>query len=54
MQYSILGNTGLVVSRLAFGAMAFTAGKKEIARFFDCLKVFCFVTTPPAGILAGC
>jgi hypothetical protein len=26
MQYSILGNTGPVDSRLAFGAMAFTAG----------------------------
>jgi aryl-alcohol dehydrogenase-like predicted oxidoreductase len=28
MQYNILGNTGLVVSRLAFGAMTFTTGEK--------------------------
>jgi len=28
MLYSTLGNTGLVVSRLAFGAMTFTAGKR--------------------------
>jgi aryl-alcohol dehydrogenase-like predicted oxidoreductase len=26
MKYTTLGNTGLVVSRLAFGAMTFTAG----------------------------
>jgi aryl-alcohol dehydrogenase-like predicted oxidoreductase len=30
MQYSLLGNTGLTVSRLAFGAMTFTAGNKDI------------------------
>lgn len=31
MQYARLGNTGLIVSRLAFGAMTFTAGNKAIA-----------------------
>src|SRR5271167_3404762 len=30
MKYSRLGDTGLVVSRLAFGAMTFTAGNKDI------------------------
>jgi aryl-alcohol dehydrogenase-like predicted oxidoreductase len=25
MKYALLGNTGLIVSRLAFGAMTFTA-----------------------------
>lgn len=30
MQYARIGNTGLVVSRLAFGAMTFTAGNKDI------------------------
>jgi hypothetical protein len=31
MKYTTLGNTGLVVSRLAFGAMTFTAGKRDLA-----------------------
>jgi len=26
MKHALLGNTGLIVSRLAFGAMTFTAG----------------------------
>lgn len=30
MQYRLLGNTGLVVSRMAFGAMTFTAGDRAI------------------------
>ncbi|QRY68110.1 aldo/keto reductase [Ensifer sp. PDNC004] len=30
MQYTTLGNTGLVVSRLAFGAMTFTAGDRSL------------------------
>ncbi len=30
MQYTTLGNTGLIVSRLAFGAMTFTAGNKDL------------------------
>ncbi|KAA2242997.1 aldo/keto reductase [Chitinophaga agrisoli] len=30
MQYSTLGNTGLIVSRFSFGAMTFTAGNKGI------------------------
>ncbi len=30
MQYALLGNTGLVVSRLAFGAMTFTAGNRQM------------------------
>jgi aryl-alcohol dehydrogenase-like predicted oxidoreductase len=34
MQYSLLGNTGLTVSRLAFGAMTFTAGNKDIGAVF--------------------
>lgn len=34
MQYSQLGNTGLIVSRLAFGAMAFTQGNKDIASVY--------------------
>lgn len=29
MQYTLLGNTGLTVSRLAFGAMTFTAGNRD-------------------------
>jgi aryl-alcohol dehydrogenase-like predicted oxidoreductase len=29
MKYALLGNTGLIVSRLAFGAMTFTAGKSR-------------------------
>ncbi|MHB1540812.1 MAG: hypothetical protein ACYCYH_05850 [Steroidobacteraceae bacterium] len=31
MQYSLLGHTGLAVSRLAFGAMTFTAGNRDLA-----------------------
>ncbi len=34
MQYTTLGNTGLVVSRLAFGAMTFTAGNKSIPSIY--------------------
>jgi aryl-alcohol dehydrogenase-like predicted oxidoreductase len=34
MQYTILGNTGLVVSRLSFGAMTFTAGNKSFAAVY--------------------
>ena len=34
MQYTILGNTGLVVSRLSFGAMTFTQGNKDIGAVF--------------------
>jgi len=34
MQYAMLGNTGLVVSRMAFGAMTFTAGNKNIAAIY--------------------
>ena len=34
MQYSLLGNTGLTVSRLAFGAMTFTAGNKDLGTIY--------------------
>ncbi len=34
MQYATLGNTGLVVSRLAFGAMTFTSGNQDLATIF--------------------
>jgi aryl-alcohol dehydrogenase-like predicted oxidoreductase len=34
MQYTTLGNTGLVVSRLAFGAMTFTAGDRSIGAVY--------------------
>lgn len=34
MQYATLGNTGLIVSRLAFGAMTFTAGNTDLASVF--------------------
>ncbi|HEY1723440.1 MAG TPA: aldo/keto reductase [Magnetospirillaceae bacterium] len=34
MQYTTLGNTGLIVSRLAFGAMTFTAGNQDIAAVY--------------------
>ncbi|HEY6514509.1 MAG TPA: aldo/keto reductase [Steroidobacteraceae bacterium] len=34
MQYTVLGNTGLTVSRLAFGAMTFTAGNKAIGAVY--------------------
>lgn len=34
MHYATLGNTGLVVSRLSFGAMTFTAGNKDIGTIF--------------------
>ena len=29
MKYALLGNTGLIVSRLAFGAMTFTARRRR-------------------------
>ena len=34
MQYTVLGNTGLAVSRLSFGAMTFTAGNKSIGTVY--------------------
>lgn len=34
MQYARLGNTGLVVSRMAFGAMTFTQGNKDIGAVY--------------------
>lgn len=34
MQYTTLGDTGLVVSRLAFGAMTFTAGNSELGAVY--------------------
>jgi len=34
MQYTTLGNTGLIVSRLAFGAMTFTAGNQDLASIY--------------------
>jgi aryl-alcohol dehydrogenase-like predicted oxidoreductase len=34
MQYVRLGSTGLVVSRLAFGAMTFTKGNRELATIY--------------------
>jgi aryl-alcohol dehydrogenase-like predicted oxidoreductase len=34
MQYKLLGNTGLTVSRLAFGAMTFTAGNKALGSVY--------------------
>lgn len=34
MQYAQLGSTGLIVSRLAFGAMTFTAGNKDIGAIY--------------------
>lgn len=34
MQYRPLGNTGLIVSRLAFGAMTFTAGDRSIGTVY--------------------
>ncbi|WVT72210.1 aldo/keto reductase [Sinorhizobium chiapasense] len=34
MQYTMLGNTGLVVSRLAFGAMTFTAGDRSLGAVY--------------------
>ncbi|WP_235777047.1 hypothetical protein [Rhizobium mesoamericanum] len=34
MQYANLGQTGLVVSRLAFGAMTFSSGNKDIASVY--------------------
>lgn len=34
MQYAHLGNTGLVVSRLGFGAMTFTSGNRDIASIY--------------------
>ncbi len=34
MKYATLGNTGLIVSRLAFGAMTFTAGNKDLGAIY--------------------
>lgn len=34
MQYRMLGNTGLAVSRLAFGAMTFTAGDRSLGTVY--------------------
>src|SRR5919197_6467374 len=34
MQYATLGNTGLLVSRLAFGAMTFTQGNRTMASIY--------------------
>jgi predicted aldo/keto reductase-like oxidoreductase len=34
MKYTSLGNTGLIVSRLAFGAMTFTAGNKDMGSVY--------------------
>ncbi|KRD52854.1 aldo/keto reductase [Ensifer sp. ENS10] len=34
MQYTTLGNTGLVVSRFAFGAMTFTAGDRSLGAVY--------------------
>jgi len=34
MQYSRLGDSGLIVSRLSFGAMTFTAGNKDMAAIY--------------------
>ena len=34
MQYATLGNTGLLVSRLAFGAMTFTQGNRSFAAIY--------------------
>lgn len=34
MKYAVLGNTGLIVSRLAFDAMTFTSGNKDIASVY--------------------
>jgi len=34
MHYTTLGNTGLAVSRLAFGAMTFTAGNKDLGAIY--------------------
>jgi aryl-alcohol dehydrogenase-like predicted oxidoreductase len=34
MQYTVLGNTGLTVSRLAFGAMTFTAGNRSLGAVY--------------------
>jgi aryl-alcohol dehydrogenase-like predicted oxidoreductase len=34
MKYALLGNTGLIVSRLAFGSMTFTAGNKDMGSIY--------------------
>jgi len=34
MQYTLLGNTGLIVSRVSFGAMTFTAGNKDYGTIY--------------------
>src|SRR5271167_1002458 len=34
MQYTILGNTGLLVSRMSFGTMTFTQGNTQVAALY--------------------
>jgi predicted aldo/keto reductase-like oxidoreductase len=34
MPYALLGQTGLLVSRLAFGSMTFTAGNRDIGAVY--------------------
>src|SRR5438067_8813603 len=34
MQYTTLGNTGLVVSRMAFGAMTFSSGNRDLPALY--------------------
>jgi aryl-alcohol dehydrogenase-like predicted oxidoreductase len=34
MQYALLGNTGLVVSRMSFGSMTFTHGNRQVAALY--------------------
>jgi aryl-alcohol dehydrogenase-like predicted oxidoreductase len=34
MRYAMLGQTGLLVSRLAFGAMTFTAGNRDMSAVY--------------------
>jgi aryl-alcohol dehydrogenase-like predicted oxidoreductase len=46
MKYRSLGNTGLTVSRLAFGAMTFTAGNKDLGSIYK-------VGVKAAGELVG-
>jgi aryl-alcohol dehydrogenase-like predicted oxidoreductase len=46
LQYSLLGNTGLIVSRLAFGAMTFTSGNRSINTVFK-------TDSTTAGALVG-
>lgn len=35
MEYALLGNTGLLVSRLAFGAMTFTDGNRDLPTIYN-------------------